>query len=93
MPSDEDIVYSLQECRAAKAQLDSRPSWNIQRFDGDTVSWIPIFAEESVKECEEFSHSIPNYILPNGNTLDRMSDDIVKLTIHSLMRDVPELKK
>lgn len=61
-------------------------------FDGDTTSWIPIFSEEANKECEAYVHSNGNYVLPSGSTIANMADDIVKLTIHALTRDVPELK-
>ena len=62
-------------------------------FDGDTVSWIPIFSEEANAECSKYLHSASNYILPSGNTLARMADDIVSMTIHALTRDVPDLQK
>ncbi len=57
----------------------------------DTCSWIPILSEEATKECEQYVHSLSNYILPNGR-MPLALDDLCGLTLHSLTMDTPELR-
>ena len=58
-------------------------------FDGDTCSWIPILSEEANKECEQYIHSLSNYILPSGQ-MPLAMDDLCLLTLHSLTMDPPK---
>ena len=62
-------------------------------FDGDTCSWIPIFSKEANAECEKYIHTQGNYILPSGQPLADMFDDLIKLSMHAMTREPPELKK
>lgn len=59
----------------------------------DTCSWIPIFSKEANAECEKYIHTRGNYILPSGQPLADMFDDLIKLSMHAMTREPPELKK
>lgn len=59
----------------------------------DTCSWIPIFSKEANAECEKYIHTQGNYILPSGQPLADMFDDLIKLSMHAMTREPPELKK
>ena len=58
----------------------------------DTCSWIPIFSKEANEQCEAYIKSTGNYLLPSGDTIADMCDDLCSLSFYALMRDVPELK-
>lgn len=59
----------------------------------DTCSWIPIFSEEANKECLAYMKTTGNYVLPSGEPLADMCDDLCKISFYAMTRDVPELKK
>ena len=58
----------------------------------DTCSWIPIFSKEANEQCKAYIKSTGNYLLPSGDTIADMCDDLCSLSFYALMRDVPELK-
>ena len=62
-------------------------------FDGDVCSWTPIFSEEANKECAEYLRTPGNLILPSGDALADICDDLVKMSMFAMTRDLPDLKK
>lgn len=59
----------------------------------DTCSWIPVFSKEANEEIDKYMKTKGNYILPSGDTLPSMFDDLIGLNMLAMTRDVPELKK
>ena len=59
----------------------------------DTCSWTPIFSEEANKECAEYLRTPGNLILPSGDALADICDDLVKMSMFAMTRDLPDLKK
>jgi len=62
-------------------------------FDGDTCSWIPVFSKEANEEIAKYIKTPGNYILPSGDPLAAMCDDLIGLNMLAMTRDVPDLKK
>jgi len=58
-------------------------------YDGDTVSWNPIYGKEANEECEKYCNSPQNYILPSGKT-QVGTDDLVAITVHALTANPPK---
>ena len=59
----------------------------------DTCSWTPIFSEEANKECAEYLRTPGNLILPSGDALADICDDLVKMSMFAMTRDLPDMKK
>ena len=58
-------------------------------YDGDTVSWNPIYGKESNEECEKYCNSPQNFILPSGKT-QVGTDDLCSITVHALTANPPK---
>jgi len=51
--------------------------------DGDTISWIPLFSDESNKECEDYYNSSSFFVAPSGGTTIG-TDDLLDITLNAL---------
>ena len=58
-------------------------------YDGDTVSWNPIYGEEANKECAKYCDSPQNFILPSGKT-QIGTDDLCAITVRALTGNPPK---
>lgn len=58
-------------------------------YDGDTVSWNPIYGKEANEECEKYCNSPQNFILPSGRT-QVGTDDLCSITVHALTVNPPK---
>lgn len=52
-------------------------------FDGDTVTWTPVFSDEANKECIAYLNNVASFINGNGGT-QIGSDDLLDITLHTL---------
>lgn len=59
----------------------------------DTCSWIPCFSKEANEQIRNYLKSVGNYLLPSGDTIASMCDDLCRLSFYALMRKTPELEK
>ena len=57
-------------------------------YDGDTVSWNPIYGDEANEECAKYCDSPQNFILPSGKS-QIGTDDLCSITVHALTADPP----
>ena len=57
-------------------------------YDGDTVSWNPIYGKEANEECAKYCDSPQNFILPSGKS-QVGTDDLCAITCHALTVDPP----
>lgn len=58
--------------------------------DGDTISWHPLHSDEANQECNDYNNQPKSFVLPSGQTTSGV-DDLCKITMRAMTRDVPEL--
>lgn len=58
-------------------------------FDGDTVSWIPIYSREANEECEKYVNNISNFVMASGQPVTGC-DDICNITMYALTAEPPK---
>ena len=61
-------------------------------FDGDTISFIPIFSKEANEECDRYYHDPSNYVHPDSSSMIG-TDDLVDICLHAFTCDPPTDKK
>lgn len=59
----------------------------------DTCSWTPVFSKEANEEIAAYLKQPDNYILPSGDTIAGMFDDLCKMSFFAMTRDAPEMEK
>ena len=61
-------------------------------YDGDTVSWIPVFSKEANDECFNYFHNASSYVNPDGSPRWG-TDDLCDICLFSFTEDPPSEKK
>lgn len=59
----------------------------------DTCSWTPVFSKEANEEIAAYLKQPDNYILPSGDPIASMFDDLCKMSFFAMTRDAPEMEK
>lgn len=59
----------------------------------DTCSWTPVFSKEANEEISAYLKQPDNYILPSGDPIASMFDDLCKMSFFAMTRDSPEMEK
>ena len=59
----------------------------------DTCSWTPVFSKEANEEIAAYLKQPDNYILPSGEPIVCMFDDLCKMSFFAMTRDAPEMEK
>ena len=53
-------------------------------FDGDVLSFVVLYTEESIDELSRFLNSKESILTPNGEILNSLNNDVLDIVISTL---------